>query len=37
MSSRHLVDPDLAPLLELFPTVEFSTELLPMIRAREFP
>jgi triacylglycerol lipase len=32
-----LVDPDLAPLLELFPTVEFSTELLPMIRAREFP
>jgi acetyl esterase/lipase len=37
MNSRHLVDPELAPLLELFPTVEFSSELLPMIRAREFP
>jgi acetyl esterase/lipase len=37
MSSRHLVDPELAPLLELFPTMEFSTELLPTIRAREFP
>jgi len=37
MSSRHLVDPDLAPLLELFPTVAFSSDLLPMIRARDFP
>ena len=37
MNSRHLVDPDLTPLLELFPTVQFSAELLPMIRAREFP
>src|SRR4249919_2051851 len=37
MSSRHLVGPELAPLLELFPTMEFSTELLPEIRAREFP
>jgi acetyl esterase/lipase len=37
MNSRHLVDPELAPLLELFPTVQFSTELLPMIRTREFP
>jgi triacylglycerol lipase len=37
MSSRHLVDPQLAPLLELFPTAEFSTELLPMIRSREIP
>jgi acetyl esterase/lipase len=37
MSSRHLVDPELAPLLELFPTTQFSTELLPTIRAREFP
>src|SRR6476659_8109493 len=37
MSSRHLVDPELAPLLELFPTTQFSIELLPMIRAREFP
>jgi len=37
MSSRHLVDPDLAPLLELFPTMAFSTDLLPEIRSREFP
>ncbi len=37
MSSRHLVDPELATLLELFPTVEFSTDLLPMIRSRELP
>jgi acetyl esterase/lipase len=37
MNSRHLVDPELAPLLELFPTMEFSAELLPMIRSREFP
>lgn len=32
-----LVDPELAPLLDLFPTVQFSSELLPMIRSREFP
>lgn len=37
MSSRHLVDPELTPLLELFPTMEFSSDLLPLIRAREFP
>lgn len=37
MSSLHLVDPELAVLLQAFPTVEFSSELLPMIRAREFP
>jgi triacylglycerol lipase len=37
MSSRHLVDPQLAPLLELFPTMAFSTDLLPEIRSREFP
>jgi len=37
MSSRHLVDPELAPLLELFPTVEFSTDLLPEIRLHELP
>jgi triacylglycerol lipase len=37
MSSRHLVDPDLAPLLELFPTVQFSSDLLPMIRSRDLP
>ena len=37
MSSRHLVDPELAPLLELFPTEQFSTERLPTIRSRELP
>lgn len=37
MSSAHLVDPELAPLLELFPTIAFSTDLLPMIRSREIP
>ncbi len=37
MNSRHLVDPQLLRLLELFPTTEFSTELLPTIRAQEFP
>jgi acetyl esterase/lipase len=34
---NKLVDPELAPLLEAFPTVAFSTDLLPMIRSREFP
>lgn len=37
MSSRHLVDPELTPLLELFPTEDFSRDLLPTIRSREFP
>jgi acetyl esterase/lipase len=37
MSSRRLVDPELAPLLDLFPTVQFSTDLLPEIRLRELP
>ena len=37
MKSRHLVDPQLLALLEVFPTVQFSTELLPEIRARTFP
>jgi len=30
--SRHLVDPQLLPLLETFPPLELSTELLPLIR-----
>jgi acetyl esterase/lipase len=37
MTSQHLVDPQLLPLLELFPTMQFSAELLPEIRARAFP
>ena len=37
MQSRHLVDPELRELLDLFPTLEFSAEILPEIRARVFP
>jgi acetyl esterase/lipase len=37
MHSRHLVDPELRELLDLFPTLEFSAEILPEIRARVFP
>ncbi|HWX80851.1 MAG TPA: alpha/beta hydrolase [Steroidobacteraceae bacterium] len=37
MKTQHLVDPQLLPLLELFPTMQFSVELLPEIRARAFP
>ena len=37
MSSRHLVDPELTPLLELFPTMQFSADLLPEIRLHELP
>lgn len=33
-SSRHLVDPELLPGLELIPSIEFSTEILPHIRQR---
>ncbi|HWI10262.1 MAG TPA: alpha/beta hydrolase [Burkholderiaceae bacterium] len=32
MSTRHLVDPELLPLLEVFPSFEFSLEQLPLIR-----
>ena len=32
--SRQLVDPELAPMLEQFPTVTFSDELLPVLRSR---
>ncbi len=37
MKSQHLVDPQLLALLEVFPTMQFSAELLPEIRARTFP
>jgi acetyl esterase/lipase len=37
MKTQHLVDPQLLPLLELFPTMQFSVALLPEIRARAFP
>jgi triacylglycerol lipase len=33
-ASRHLVDPALLPFLEALPTIAFSKELLPAIRAR---
>ena len=38
-ASRHLVDPELAPLLELFPTTNLSHEVLAEARARrlDFP
>ena len=32
MSTRHLVDPELRPFLDLMPTVGFSAETLPLIR-----
>jgi triacylglycerol lipase len=35
--SRHLVDPQLLPLLDAFPTMAFSAELLPQIRSRVLP
>lgn len=33
MSSRHLVDPDLLPLLEASPTIDITAEILPAVRA----
>lgn len=35
MSTLHLVDPELRPLLELWPTVALSDELLPQMRSAE--
>lgn len=35
--SRHLVDPDLLPLLEAFPTVTITADNLAELRARELP
>jgi triacylglycerol lipase len=37
MDTMHLVDPELRPLLEVFPTVRFSAETLADIRGRRFP
>jgi acetyl esterase/lipase len=35
--SRHLVDPELGPLLDMWPTVSISAETLPAMRARSLP
>lgn len=35
MTSRHLVDPELLPMLDLVPTLELSDALLPVLRSRE--
>ena len=37
MSTRHLVDPEVAPLLDLWPTVTLTSDLLPKARARTIP
>jgi triacylglycerol lipase len=37
MTTRHLVDPEVAPLLDLWPTMTISAETLGAMRAREFP
>jgi acetyl esterase/lipase len=37
MSSRHLVDPDLLPIIDAVPTLQFSLQLLPAIRAGALP
>ena len=37
MSSRHLVDPEVAPLLDLWPTTTLTTENLPLARNRRMP
>ena len=33
-ASRHLVNPELTPMLELFPTVALAAEMLPVMRGR---
>lgn len=35
--SRHLVDPDLLPLLDQLPQIDLTLELLPLARANDFP
>lgn len=35
LSSRHLVDPELLPMLDLVPTIALSAETLPKLRSRE--
>ncbi|HTU09937.1 MAG TPA: alpha/beta hydrolase [Allosphingosinicella sp.] len=37
MDSRHLVDPELAPFLEMFPSMMLSLETLDAMRKRELP
>lgn len=37
MNSSHLVDPELRPLLDVFPTTLLSVETLPQMRARVLP
>jgi triacylglycerol lipase len=37
MNSRHLVDPEVSPLLDMWPTTIFTHENLAEVRAREFP
>ncbi|MEH3038103.1 MAG: alpha/beta hydrolase [Sphingomonas adhaesiva] len=37
MTSRHLVDPELLPLLETWPTMTLTADLLPLARGREIP
>ncbi len=31
MDTRHLVDPEIAPILDMFPKLEFTPETLPKI------
>lgn len=37
MTSRHLVDPELLPMLETWPTMTLTQELLPLARGRDIP
>ena len=37
MTSRHLIDPELLPLLDVFPTVTFTDEILPFARQGRLP
>lgn len=37
MDTLHLVDPELRPLLELWPTAEVNAQTLPLLRGRQLP
>jgi hypothetical protein len=37
MDSRHLVDPELLPLLEAFPTITITADNLAKLRFRDLP
>lgn len=37
LDTRHLVDPELAGLIDAWPAIELSEETLPLIRGRSFP